>query len=78
VIGAFLALIFGMVAGGLGVWIAVLARRAREDGRREAEEELRRKALASAQKAAVVAEKARQGHAKDASDSAFDPDFWRD
>lgn len=77
-IGAFLALIFGLVAGGLGVWISILAHRLREDGRREAELEAARAALASAEKAAVVAEKAKQTHAKDPSDGAFDPDFWRD
>ena len=77
-IGTFLALIFGLVAGGLGVWIAVLAGLARDAGRLEAEAESHREALASAQKAAGVAEKARQGHAKDGTDAAFDPDFWRD
>lgn len=75
---ALLALIFGLLAGGLGGWLFLLASRARDDGRREAELVQRQEAMASAQQAAVVAEQARQGHAKDKTDAAFDPDFWRD
>jgi hypothetical protein len=54
------------------------ARQAREDGKREAVSEAESEALERVRKATEAIEEARRTHASDATDEAFDKDFWRD